>query len=153
MPPMPCASALPPPPDTEAIPATLPPPAIPATLPPPVRAIPSLYDLAARVCADPAAAHSQLFHDDFRTGWYASVVDESSMARCKREVFLAFKKLRQEGYSDYNSAYFQSLAENLNLPQPPPFEPPVVDVDLPVPPGPGVPDCLRAEGRRCIRWR
>lgn len=62
-------------------------------------------------------------------------------------------RIRQEGSPDYNSYYFQALAENLNMPQAPVFIPPEPDVDLPVPPGPSVPDCMRAEGRRCIRWR
>lgn len=153
IPPTPCARILPPPPNIDATPVTIPTHGIPVSPPSPVRPIPSLYDLAARVCADPEAAHSQLFHDDFRTGWSASIIDESSLEKCQREVFLAFKKLRQEGYPDYNSAYFQALAENMNMPQPPVFEPPAPEIDLPVPAGPGVPDCMRAEGRRCIRWR
>lgn len=153
MPAMPCPRAFTPPTDSAAIPAVPAPPASPATMPAPVRAVPSISGLAERICASPAAAHSQAFHDDYAAGWYSSREDISVMPKCKREIFLVLMRIRQQGSPDYNSAYFQALAENLNMTQPPVFSPPEPDVDVPVPPGPGVPDCLRAEGRRCIRWR
>lgn len=153
MPPTPCARILPPPTSTEAVPAAPSVPITPVTLPPPVRTVPSLLGLAERICANPTAAHSQSFHDDYRAAWYASNDDGATLSKCAGEVFRTLKRIRQEGYSDYNSAYFQSLAENLNMPQPPVFEPPQTEIDLPVPAGPGTRDCLRADGRRCIRWR
>lgn len=150
-PPMPCTRTLTEP-TVQPSPAT----ATPAPLPPAItfpRAAPALTGLAERICADPATAHSQPFHDDYRFAWFASNEDGSSMPKCPREIFLVLKRIRQEGYPDYNSQYFQSLAENLNVPDQPVVPPEPPDIDLPVPYGPGVPDCLRAEGRRCIRWR
>lgn len=153
-PPMPCPQELSSPHvPSPAIGARLPPPVPAATLPPPVRAVPSLSGLAERICTTPSAAHTQPFHDDYGAAWYTSDQDVAAMPKCQREVFQTLMKIRREGYSDYNSAYFQALAENLNRPEAPAFEPPLPEVDLPVPPGPGVPDCMRAEGRRCLRWR
>lgn len=153
MPAMPCPRSLPPPTDTMAVPVVSAPSAPPARIPPPVRAIPSLSGLAERICANPSAAHYQPFHDDYAAAWYSSSQDVAAMPKCQREVFLVLMRIRQEGSPDYNSAYFQALAENLNMPQPPAFEPPVPEIDLPVPPGPAVRDCMRADGRRCITWR
>lgn len=154
MPAMPCPRSLPPAPtDASAIPYVPAPSGPPATIPPPFRAVPSLSGLAERICASPSAAHSQPFHDDYAAAWYSSSQDVAAMPRCQREIFIVLIRIRQQGSPDYNSAYFQALAENLNMPQPTVFTPPEPDVDLPVPPGPSVPDCLRAEGRRCIRWR
>lgn len=153
-PPMPCPQELANPSSSPpAIPAVIQRPVPAVTLPAPVRAIPSLSGLAERICANPTGTHTQPFHDDYKAAWYGSNEDGASMPNCQREIFLALKKLRQEGYSDYNSAYFQALAENMNMPQPRAFEPPLPEVDLPAPPGPGVRDCMRADGRRCIRWR
>lgn len=153
MPAMPCPRALNQPADTRVIPA-VPPTSVPAaTIPPPVRALPSLSGLAGRICANPAAVHSQAFHDDYRAAWFSSSEGIAAMPKCQREVFLILMRIRQEGSPDYNSDYFQAFAENLNMPQAPVFIPPEPDVDLPIPPGPNVPDCMRAEGRRCIRWR
>jgi hypothetical protein len=155
VPPTPCGRELPHSTENSTV-ITMPalPPAVPVvTLPNPPRPAPGLSGLAERICANPKAAHSQPFHDDYKAGWYASNDEGTSLSKCAGEVFRTLKRIRQEGYSDYNSAYFQSLAENLNMPLPTAFEPPIPEVDLPVPPGPGIPDCLRAEGRRCIRWR
>lgn len=120
----PCARVLPPPTHREAIPAVLPPPAPVATLPLAPRPIPTLAGLAERICANPSAAHSLDLHAEYRAAWYDSKDDGSALPRCAGEVFRTLKKLRQEGFPDYDSAYFQSLTENLNMPQPPTFEPP-----------------------------
>lgn len=153
MPAMPCPGSFPQPTPSAVIPAVPAPSVPPVSLPPPVRAVPSLSGLAERICASPAAAHSQPFHDDYGEAWYSSSQDVTAMSICQREVFLVLMRIRQQGSVDYNSAYFQAFAESLNMPHPPVFTPPEPEVDLPVPPGPAVPDCLRAEGRRCIRWR
>lgn len=153
VPPTPCARTLPQPTETGAVPA-VPVPSVPgATLPPPIRAIVSLSALAERICANPAQAHSQAFHDDYKNSWINPNDDPSAMPKCRGEVFLVLKRITRERSPDYNSDYFQSLAESLNAPLPTAFVPPEPEVDYPVPYGPGVPDCLRAEGRRCIRWR
>lgn len=149
----PCGQALPPPADTSAAPA-VPAPAVPgATLPPPVRGIVSLSGLAERICASPAQAHAQAFHDDYKNSWVNPKDDPAAMPKCQGEVFRVLKQIAGNGAADYNSAYFQALADSLNAPQPAPFVPPEPEVDYPVPYGPGVPDCMLGEGRRCIRWR
>lgn len=139
-----------PPPDVRAVPAVPPAAAIPAQ--PPVRAVPvvRLSELAALICADPAAAHLPANHEAYRSAWFSSDDDWQSMPACQREVYLNLKRIRLEGYGDYISQYFQALAERL-------LNPPVStipDIDGPAAPrGPRVPDCLQREGGRCIRWR
>lgn len=153
---MPCARTLPQPTETGTVPAVpiAPVPSVPAlTAPAPVRAVVSLSTLAERICANPGQAHSQAFHDDYKDSWINPNDDPTAMPKCRGEVFLVLKRITRERSPDYNSDYFQSLAESLNAPQPAVFVPPEPEVDYPVPYGPGVPDCLRAEGRRCVRWR
>ncbi|TPW22006.1 MAG: hypothetical protein FD126_126 [Elusimicrobia bacterium] len=149
MPPMPCARILPQPPADVAIPA------VPAPRPIliPVRASRPLLGLAGRICADPSAAHSQPFHDEYAFAWYDATQDVSALPKCQREIYLVLVRIRQEGSPDFNSAYFQAMAENLNLPQAPVFVPPAPEIDVPVRPGPATRDCVLADGRRCIRWR
>lgn len=150
----PCPRVLPPPSSSAPPNAARPVPPAPITpMPTPVRQVRSLSSLAERICANPTDIRSQDFHDHYRYSWIDPNEDESAMPECRREVFRVLKQITREKSPDFNSDYFQALAESLNAPTPVPFVAPEPEVDYPAPYGPGVPDCMRAEGRRCIRWR
>lgn len=150
----PCPRALPPPPSSAPPVAARPaPPAPIATMPAPVRQVRSLSGLAERICANPSEIRAQDYHDHYKDSWIDPNEDESALPNCRREILRVLKQITRERSPDFNSDYFQALAESLNAPTSTPFVAPEPEVDYPAPYGPGVPDCLRADGRRCIRWR
>lgn len=148
VPSFPCGGAVRPPPEpVPAQPAVPPPAAVPAQ--PPIYAAPVylLSGLAARICADPSSAFSPDNHEAYRRGVALSGDDGMEMSVCQREVYLNLRRIQREGYGDYDSGYFQSLAERLRSPLVP------VPPDGPnpnVPTGPQVPDCILRPGGRCL---
>lgn len=148
-PPMPCPEVIYTPP-SQAPPAAAAPPAVVVPAQPPAAAAPGirLTELAARFCADPSAATWPSSHEAFRTAWFDRNDAGESWPACQRDVYAALKLTRQEGYEDYNSEYFQALAERSRNPP----ASPSTDIEIPAPrPRPNVPDCIMTPGGRCAR--
>ena len=128
------------------------PPAVVRPVQPPAYAAPIylLSALAARICADPSTAHDLANHEAYRRGLVLSGEDGNSMTPCQREVFQTLRKIQREGFGDYDSQYFQSLAES---PLNPPLEAPPEGPNPSGPPGAQGPESARRDGGRCLQWR
>lgn len=116
MPPLPCGQMIykPAPRGIPAHASPLPPGATAVPSQPPHRAVAAvrLSDLATRICADPAVARSESAHSEYRAASYDPNDDGNSLADCPREVFLVLKKIRRDGYPDFNTQYFEDLVRN-----------------------------------------
>ncbi|TBR24879.1 hypothetical protein EPO15_03210 [bacterium] len=144
---LPCEGTVRPSPETPpALPAEPPTVVRPVQPPSPARPLYLLTELAARICEDPSSARSDANHEFFRHALALSGETGDALPACQREVYLNLRRVQREGYGDYDSQFFQSLAERLNNPSVP------EQTDTPgqsTPTGPRVPDCILQPGGRC----
>lgn len=118
--------------------------------PPPVAVVPAylLTALADRICSDPSSANSEANHFSYQHGVVLSGETGDALPPCQREVYLNLRRIQREGDRDYDSQFFQSLAERFRNPSNPDQ---TDDPGRRPPPGPRVPDCILQPGGRCIR--
>ena len=128
---------------------------------------------AARACSFPSDITEQqlegIWHCIDKSAAPGDIGQRFGLPHCPKNVFLRLKELKIRGMDIPTVQWLTGYAENISalqpvvqsksLPQPiadpqsNPVLPPDPEVEKTEPQSPDVPECIRQEGGRCIRWR